>query len=290
MLRFLVLDAYPRQDREALVALGGKLGGERYVEVLQHLEPGCVTDLIYPADSEEPLAQGAALTDYDGIVWSGSTLTVHEEHDVRVRRTIDFARAGFESGVPSYGSCYAAQVAVVAAGGTCVRNPRGREIGAVHDIALTDAGRHHPLFARRPAVGTFSVFQSHQDVIDTLPKGAEVLAENAQSPVQGVAVQHRGGSFWAVQYHPEWTYDEVADVFELRDEALVREGVFESLDVARDTLLDFRRIAASSEDAEDSSPHVADELLDLDQRVAEARSWIDACVKPHRAGSRSEAV
>ena len=202
MLRFLVLDAYPKEDRDALRSIGGKLGGERYVEVLRHLEPDCSTDLIYPADANDPLPEGVALVDYDGIVWSGSTLTVHEDWDERVRRTIAFAQAGFEAGVPSYGSCYAAQVAVVAAGGTCIRNPRGRELGAVHDIELTDLGRRHELFGERRAGDAFSVFQSHQDIIDALPPGAEVLATNAKSPVQAVAVRHRAGMFWPCSTTP----------------------------------------------------------------------------------------
>lgn len=290
MLRFLVLDAYPREDREALLAIGGKLGGERYVEVLRHLEPDCDTDLAYPADSDDPLPPGASLTDYDGIVWSGSTLTVHESHDERVRRTIDLAQAGFAAGVPSYGSCYAAQVAVVAAGGSCIRNPRGRELGAVHDIELTEVGRRHAFFAARAAgARPFSVFQSHQDIVDALPEHAEVLARNDHSPVQAVAVRHGAGVFWAVQYHPEWSYDEVADVFQLRDEGLVEEGCFGSLNEAQETLRDFRSLARHGA-AGSSSSHAAAELLDVDQRVAEARSWIDACVKPRRAGAHSEAV
>src|SRR6266403_1796200 len=54
--------------------------------------------------------------------------------------------------VPSFGSCWAAQMAVVAAGGMVRANPRGREMGIARKIALTPEGRGHPLYAGKGAV------------------------------------------------------------------------------------------------------------------------------------------
>lgn len=46
-----------------------------------------------------------------------------------VRQQIEFAQHVFASNVPCYGSCWAMQLAAVAAGGVCAANPRGREMG-----------------------------------------------------------------------------------------------------------------------------------------------------------------
>jgi len=62
-----------------------------------------------------------------------------------VRGQLDLARAAFAARVPSFGSCWAAQIAVVAAGGIVRANPRGREMGIARKIALTPEGRGHPM-------------------------------------------------------------------------------------------------------------------------------------------------
>ncbi len=223
-LRFLVLDAYPESGRAAVQAAGGTLAGQLYARLLQRLTPGCTTDILFPADPDCVLPNGVGLQDYSGVVWTGSSLTIYAEHDARVHRQIEFARAVFAAGVPSFGSCWAAQLSVVASGGRCAANLKGREFGVAREITLDPQALGHPLYRGKPAV--FDAFTSHADHIVDLGPAAQLLATNAFSPVQAVSVRQGRGLFWAVQYHPEYDLHEVAALCRLRKGELVTQGTF----------------------------------------------------------------
>ncbi len=223
-LRLLVLDAYPAEGREALAAHGASEAGLLYERMLHRLVPRARIDRLFPADPGASLPAGAALGDYHGMAWTGSSLTIHREGDERVRRQLELARAGFAAGVPAFGSCWAIQLAAVAAGGRCGPNPRGREFGVARKITLSDAGRAHAMFAGRP--GAFDAFASHGDEVTGLPPGALLLASNRFTRVQALELQSGRGTFWAVQYHPEYDLHEVARLACVRAEELVAQGCF----------------------------------------------------------------
>jgi GMP synthase (glutamine-hydrolysing) len=223
-LRLLVLDAYTAEGRAALRGAGGTEAGELYARMLRRLAPEAQIEIAYPADAASDLPAEMSLREFDGMAWTGSSLTIHRDDDPRVTRQIEFARAAFRAGVPSFGSCWAAQLAVVAAGGRCAANPKGREFGVARRIELSAAGRSHPLYAGKPA--RFDGFTSHQDEVVGLGRGASLLASNAWSRVQAVSVEHGAGRFWAVQYHPEYDPHEVASLCRLRADELVAQGTF----------------------------------------------------------------
>jgi GMP synthase (glutamine-hydrolysing) len=108
-------------------------------------------DLLFIADLDLPLPVGASLNSYEGYIWTGSDLTIYHHDDARVTRQIELAQAIYQAGVPSYGSCWAAQMAAVAAGGEVKKNPKGREWGLARDIQRTAAGRGSLLLAGKPA-------------------------------------------------------------------------------------------------------------------------------------------
>lgn len=278
-LRFLVLDAYPREGRAAVQGAGGTLAGELYARMLRRLAPGCHIDLIFPADLDCQLPSGVALADYDGMTWTGSSLTIYHDHDERVRRQIELARAAFTAGVPSFGSCWAAQLSVAATGGRCDANPRGREFGIARRIELTASGRAHPLYAGKAAV--FDAFTSHADHVVEVGPAATQLATNRFSPVQAVAVEHGQGWFWAVQYHPEYDLHEIAALCTLRTEELVRQGTFPDHAAARAYV---ERLEALHADPDRSDLRAAlqiePSLLDETLRTREVANWIAAL--PHR--------
>lgn len=91
-------------------------------------------------------------------------------------------------GLPQYGSCWAAQIAVMAANGHCGKNPRGREMGIARKIALSPEGRAHPMFEGKPTV--FDAFTSHNDEITHISPGGLHLAGSDFTSVQAVAIRH----------------------------------------------------------------------------------------------------
>ena len=173
-LRFLVIDGYRRTGRKGLAAAGATTAGKLYERMLLGCHSDATVDILYPADSGGGLPEGASLAAYDGIAWTGSSLTITEPDAADVRPQIELARAAFDAGVPSFGSCWAAQIAVVAAGGRCAANPRGREMGIARKIALTGEGRAHPLYIGKPTV--FDAFISHEDENSRISRAARSIS------------------------------------------------------------------------------------------------------------------
>jgi GMP synthase (glutamine-hydrolysing) len=242
--------------------------------MLRALAPEAWVDVLHPADLETPLPDAPAIARYDGVAWTGSSLTLTRPDDPRVARQLELARAVSAAGVPSFGSCWAVQLAAVAAGGACASNPRGREFGLARKIRLSPAGRSHPMFRGKPEV--FDAFASHGDEVTKLPADATLLASNDFSGVQAMAVERPGGSFWAVQYHPEYDLHEVARLCHLRAEGLVRQGTFRDLDAAHAWIEEIETLHRDPSRRDIAWRLGIDtDVLDPEVRCREVRNWID---------------
>ncbi len=276
--RFLIIDGYSRAGREELAAGGASSGGELYVAMLTRLCPGARCDVVYPADPGANLPSGAGLGDYDGVAWTGSSLTVYDDAP-RVTAQIELARACFAAAVPAFGSCWAAQIAVVAAGGEVSANPRGREMGIARKIALTPEGRDHPMYEGK--AGVFDAFISHVDEITRLPPGATNLASNPFTRVQAVAVSHLGGEFWGLQYHPEFDLHEMARLTFCRLDKLTGMGFFCDREAG---LAYVQELEALHQDPKRKDLAwrlgVDEDVMDEDIRQLETRRWIERLVLP----------
>ena len=187
--------------------------------MLHRLDASLQIDVVLAADGDVELPAGG-IENYDGVTMTGSALNIYNGGEP-VTRQIELAKAVFAAGVPFFGSCWGLQVAVTAAGGEVRANPRGREFGFARRIVLTDAGVQHRLFAGKPAA--FEAPCVHRDEIARLPAGATVLAQN-EFGVQAAAFTWRAGTFWGVQYHPEYDYLDIAAAAERYGETLVAEG------------------------------------------------------------------
>ena len=276
---FLVVDGYRREGREELAAGGATPAGELYARMLGECRPDCSVDILYPADPGARLPRGAALGAYDGVAWTGSSLTIYAD-DPEVRTQIDLARAIFEAGIPSYGSCWAAQLAVVAAGGLCAPNPNGREMGLARKIRLTPEGRAHPLYIGKPSV--FDAFISHVDEVTHLAPGAVCLASNRFTEVQAVTVTYHGGTLWAVQYHPEYDLHELARLTYCRVDKLTELGFFADRDAG---LAYVGQLEALHQDPSRQDLAwllgIDADVTNADVRRREVYNWIEQLVLPH---------
>lgn len=281
MLRLLVLDAYDAAGRAALRGVGATEAGLLYARLLRRHAPDAMIDVATPADPGPLLPPGAALGDYDGIAWTGSNLSLLQPEDPRVRRQVELARAAARAGVPRFGSCFAAQLAAVAAGGACAAHPRGREFGIARGIRLRAEARAHPLFEGKP--DRFDGFVSHADHVTRLPSGATLLAGNDWSPVQALALDG-AAPFWAVQYHPEYDLREIGRLALLRAEELVGQGTFPSQEAAAAWAGDMEALQAtpSREDLR-ARLRLDATLLDPAIREREVRNWIERIVRPRAA-------
>ncbi len=280
----LVLDAYGRAGRAEIAGGGATPAGELYArrlrEVAPSLELQLEVEIGFPADADWGLPAGDELSGFDGLVWTGSSLTVHHDQDPQVTRQVDLAKRAYAVGVPCFGSCWAAQVAVVAAGGACAPNPKGREFGISRKIELTTEGQSHPLFAGKPRC--FDALTSHQDEISKLPSGATWLATNGFTKIQAIAVDHDQGSFWAVQYHPEYDLREVARLGHVRTPVLVEQGSFSDASSAAVWVSDLEALHAEPERGDLIFRYGIDEdVLDPELRMREVTNWLEHKARPH---------
>jgi len=277
--RFLIIDGYAKQSREELVAAGCSMACDLYAKLVKRYLPEAEYDYFFPGDLENELPGESQLQGYAGVLWTGCNLTIFDRQDKRVTRQIELAREIYEIGTPSFGSCWGTQIAVVAAGGVCAPNPRGREMGLARKIALTGDGRAHPMYEGKPAV--FEGYISHDDEVTHMPPGGLVLASNAWTRVQAVAVTHKRGTFWSTQYHPEYDLKEIARLIYCRGEKLIKRGFFADRD-------DVNAYAAKMEALYESpgrkdlrwSLAIDDDVLSDELRHCEFVNWLRHLVLP----------
>jgi len=272
--RILVVDGNRAATRQQQVAAGGKPSGEGYVEALQELA-AVSCDIVRPADGEVRFATGLGLASYDGVAITGSALNVYEG-GAHIERQIELARAVFAAGVPFFGSCWGMQVAVCAAGGRIRRNPLGREFGFARRIELGEAGRRHPMFRGKPPV--FEALTVHRDDIEQLPEGATVLASNDMA-VQALELKHGRGTCWGVQYHPEYSFDEMAATARRYGATLIEEGLFADRAELESYVTELRLLADDPSDHRLTWKHgLGPAIQRPSTRLAELRNWLELLV------------
>jgi GMP synthase (glutamine-hydrolysing) len=273
MTRILVIDGNEAATRTKHVSVGGTDSGNGYAATLKRLHGDLETDIVRPADAVVKLPDGVAIDDYDGAVITGSALNIYSLEPA-VERQVELVKAVFAAGVPCFGSCWGLQLGVTAAGGSVVRNPRGREFGFGRRITLTQAGRDHAMFQGKPEV--FEAPTVHVDTVDTLPPGATPLAHNDMG-LQAAEIRLKGGAtFWGVQYHPEYSCAEIAAMARRYADVLIRDGLVKD-QAELDTLT--ADLVALNERPEDQRLAwrfgVGPAITELSVRLAELRNWLE---------------
>jgi GMP synthase (glutamine-hydrolysing) len=278
-LHFLVVDGNPRDRRDAHVRDYGATPGDAYGQVLMDLAPmGSSYDVCLPADPGANLPSGSAIADYDGVALTGSSLHLWNREPA-VERQIELAREIFRSRTAFFGSCWGVQMACVAAGGDVQKNPLGRELGIARNITPTEAGRSHPMLAGRPAA--FDAPAIHLDIITAPPEDMTVLASNNLTPVQAAEIRHEGGTFWGIQYHPEFSLRETATIMLRLTESMAREGFVRTKDEAETHCRELLALHDDRSRTDLAWKHGLDAQVLNDQlRLTEISNWMAHQVKP----------
>jgi GMP synthase (glutamine-hydrolysing) len=273
MTRILVIDGNEVATRTKHVSVGGTDSGNGYAATLKRLDKTLDCDIVRPADEIPKLPDGVAIGDYDGAVITGSALNIYSLEPA-VERQVELVKAVFAAGVPCFGSCWGLQLGVTAAGGSVVRNPRGREFGFGRRITLTQVGRDHAMFQGKPEV--FEAPTVHVDTVESLPPGSTPLAHNDMG-LQAAEIRLKSGAtFWGVQYHPEYSCAEIAAMARRYADVLIRDGLVKD-QAELDTLT--ADLVALNERPEDQRLAwrfgVGPAITDLSVRLAELRNWLE---------------
>ncbi len=277
-LKFCIVNGYPKRSRDVLDATNVTQAHDLYLMFLRKMLPNSEFDLLFIADPEVAMPTAAEIAAYDGLIWTGSNLTIYHE-DEEVTRQIEYCRAVFEVGVPQFGSCWATQMAAMAAGGECRKNPNGREWSIAYDITVTEAGKNHPMYIGKQH--QFNGFIMHLDEVCGVPDGATVLATNEHTDVQAIAVKHSNGEFWSTQYHPEFTLYEMAQLVGARKHYIVEEGFFEKESDMEPLVNNMIALSKQPDNAElRQQLNIGDDILDDDIRQKEVHNWVEYLVIP----------
>lgn len=142
-----------------------------------------------------PLPPSAA--GYDAVMMTGSPASVTQP-EPWMQRAADFMLDTAARGTPVLGVCFGHQLLAHAHGAQVVRNVvHGREIGLVQ-VQLSAEGLEDALFHGLPR--SFTVYATHEDIVERAPAGATVLAGNENTALQALAF---GPLIRGVQFHPE---------------------------------------------------------------------------------------
>jgi GMP synthase (glutamine-hydrolysing) len=278
-LRFLIIEGNTREVREGYRAGQGVTPAEGYGNVMVGLAGDARYDILLAADADAALPAGTGFADYDAAIITGSALHLWQRAPEALRQ-VEVAREIYRAGIPFFGSCWGIQVAAVAAGGDVQRNPRGREVGFARKITRNAAGQAHPLLDGRPDV--FDAPCSHLDEVAVPPPGATILASNAVSYVQAAEFRFEGGSFWGVQYHPEYTLAYLAFLIDRRMATLTEEGFFADEAAKSSYVAELRRLAEQPAARHLGWRHgLGPDVTDPHLRVTELRNFIESRVKPY---------
>jgi len=142
----------------------------------------------------------------DALIMSGSAHCVQDQAPWSVTAG-QWACQVIEAGIPTLGICYGHQLLADELGGRVDVNPSGREMG----LCFIDRLRDDPLFDGLPS--RFPVIQTHVDAVLRAPDIAEVIAENAMSPIQAMSI---GDTVRTVQWHPEFDADIIGHYISVR--------------------------------------------------------------------------
>ena len=132
---------------------------------------------------------------FDGVIALGGSLGAD---DVRLLETRRWIRSAVLGGLPFLGICLGGQLLASALGAGVARGHP--ELG-IHDVFLSDAAEHDPLFAGLPR--RLQVLGWHEDSFD-LPVGAVPLAHSTACANQAFRV---GAAAYGLQFHPEARVD-----------------------------------------------------------------------------------
>lgn len=281
-LRFLIINCYAPDGRDLAQSAQVTPPETLFRRALSSfLRAPYDSDVLYIVDGTAALPKGTALSSYDGIIWSGSSLTIHSG-EARVSKQIEFAREAYRLGIPSYGSCWGLQIAACAAGGVCRSNPKGQEVGLARLISLTPEGRGHPFFDGKPTV--FDCPAIHYDEVEVLPPSGALLAFNGVSRVQAAAIEYLGTPFWAVQYHPEFDLREMARLFCYRTSQLIESGFARTADEVEQIAADWEALHEDPSRSDLAWRYGIDlAMLDPDVRFQEIRNFVRSLVMPRAA-------
>lgn len=172
--------------------------GQKFTTLLQPLRPDWLFDVISVKDGEFP----DRVDSYDGYVITGSPASVNGP-EAWIDRLKQLIREIDARRIPMFGACFGHQAIAVALGGTVTISDKGWGLGT----APTHFDRKAPWM--EPFRDHLTLFAAHQEQVERLPEGAEVLGGDTFCSIGAYRI---GDHIFATEYHPEMTHAFIAEL------------------------------------------------------------------------------
>ncbi len=253
----LIVEGNLREENQSFSKVGIQTHTESLIDSLNHFNHDLNFDVINPSSDENINTVVQKLSNYDGLIWGGSSLNIYN-NTPEIKRQIEFMKECQKKVKNILAICWGMQVAVTAAGGQ-VKKAEKSHIGIANEITLNKDGLNHQIYKNKDKKFNSPAFNF--DEVVKLPKNGICLASNTINKVQSLHFTIGETQIWGLQYHPEITYEKMISLIEFR----------------KDKLIQNRKAFRDEKEIENHISFIKDEISvsNKPQRMIELKNWLD---------------
>ena len=215
----LIVEGNLKEENYNFSEVGIQTHTESLRDSLKHFTDSLNFDVVNPSSDQNLDAVNKKLSNYDGLIWGGSSLNIYN-NTPEIKRQVEFMKECQKKVKNILAICWGMQVAVTAAGGE-VKKALKSNIGIANEIIINDHGSKHPIYKNKETKFNSPAFNF--DEVVTLPEGAIHLASNKVNKIQSINFQSGISNIWGLQYHPEITYHKMISLIKFRKDRLIND-------------------------------------------------------------------
>tara|TARA_E500000178_G_scaffold356415_1_gene434095 strand:- start:1762 stop:2544 length:783 start_codon:yes stop_codon:yes gene_type:complete len=257
MKKILIVEGNLKEENTNFSQAGIQTHTESLKDSLNYYSKNLEFDVVNPSSDENLNTVKGKLTEYDGLIWGGSSLNIYNDTP-EIKRQIEFMRECQKKVKNILAICWGMQVAVTAAGGE-VEKANNSHIGIANEIEINQKGLNNLIYKNKEKRFNSPAFNF--DEVKTLPQNATCLASNRINKVQSIYFEINSCKIWGLQYHPEITYEKMISLIEFR----------------KDKLIEKRKVFKSKEEVENHIDYIRKEISvsKKERRMVELKNWLD---------------
>ena len=256
-LNILIVEGNLREENQNFSEVGIQTHTESLKDSLNHFTNNLNFDVVNPSSDENLNLVSEKLSNYDGLIWGGSSLNIYNDTP-EIKRQIEFMKECQKKVKNILAICWGMQVAVTAAGGE-VRKAQKSHIGIANEITLNHEGLKNLIYKNKDQKFNSPAFNF--DEVVKLPKNSICLASNKVNNIQSIYFTVGDTKIWGLQYHPEITYEKMISLIEFR----------------KDRLINNRKAFKNEDEIKKQILFIKDEIpvSNKAQRMIELKNWLD---------------
>ena len=257
MKKILIVEGNLKEENTNFSQAGIQTHTESLKDSLNYYSKNLEFDVVNPSSDENLNTVKGKLTEYDGLIWGGSSLNIYNDTP-EIKRQIEFMRECQKKVKNILAICWGMQVAVTAAGGE-VEKANNSHIGIANEIEINQKGLNNLIYKNKEKRFNSPAFNF--DEVKTLPQNATCLASNRINKVQSIYFEIKSCKIWGLQYHPEITYEKMISLIEFR----------------KDKLIEKRKVFKNREEVENHIALIRKEISvsKKERRMVELKNWLD---------------